>query len=419
MVQIENQILPIKKQVEVVNRILKKRLDTVLPKVMRETGIDMWLIICQEDNLDPVFNTMIPMDTWTPILQMLIFFDRGDLGVERINLSRTNTHDLYDVPYVVQHPDYQWGWLRDVIEERDPKNIGINQGNVIWAADGLTATLKEKLISILPSKYVDRFCSAEDLSRRWLETLTEDEIDLYYYVVSIAHNIHEKILSRSYITPGVTTIEDLKWSYWQLCEDLGLRLNVPCPMFNLVREESMSDKYGKSDNTIRQGDFVHCDIGINYLRLNTDHHIWGYVLCDGEKDAPESFKKLMKDCNLLEDIYIGEFEQGRTGNEILKSALTKAHKMGLMNPRVYSHSCGLYIHEPGPLIGHPFEQDNWPGRGDVVMNFDSTFVSEVSVDGVVHEWDNQVVRFPLEEMVVFTRDGVRFIDERQTSFYLI
>ena len=50
----------------------------------------MWLILCQEDDLDPVFKTMIPMNTWTPILQMLIFFDRGaDQGIERINLSMT------------------------------------------------------------------------------------------------------------------------------------------------------------------------------------------------------------------------------------------------------------------------------------------------------------------------------------------
>ena len=91
------QILPVRKQDELILKFLRKRLDTILPDAMRKAGLDMWLVLCQEDNPDPVFQTMIPMNTWTPILQVLIFFDRGPgKGVERINLSMTNLLDLYD-----------------------------------------------------------------------------------------------------------------------------------------------------------------------------------------------------------------------------------------------------------------------------------------------------------------------------------
>jgi len=94
------RVLPMRERAEVVYRILKDRLETVLPTAMREAGLDMWLIICQEDDLDPVYRTMIPMDTWCPILQMLVFYDRGPgEGVERINLSFTDTKDLYDQPW--------------------------------------------------------------------------------------------------------------------------------------------------------------------------------------------------------------------------------------------------------------------------------------------------------------------------------
>lgn len=420
MSQLANQILPIKKRAEVVNRILRKRLDTILPQVMRETGIDMWLIICNEDNLDPVFNSMIPMDTWTPVLQMLVFFDRGEEeGVERINLSRTDMHDLYDVPYVVKVPEPQWGWLRDIVVARDPQRIAINEAEVIWAADGLTVTLKKRLVDTLPKKYVDRFVSGEDLTRRWLETLTEEEMELYPYVVSVAKDTHRTILSRQHITPGVTTIDDLKWDYLQLCTDRGLTPNTPFASFSLVRSNEMQEKYGPDDTTIRPGDFVHCDIGIYYLRLYTDHHLWAYVLREGETDAPESFKKLMAETNRLEDILLEEMVQGRTGNEILRASLARAREEGMMNPRVFSHSCGLLIHEPGPLIGHPHEQENWAGRGDVELNYNSSFVAEVSVDAAIPEWGGQVVRMPLEEQVLFTREGAEYIAGRQTAFYLI
>lgn len=94
------QVLPIRKRCEVVNRILRKRLDTILPMAMRETGFDMWLVMCWEDNWDPVYRSMLPAGVSTPkILLMLVFYDRGEKGIERINLSRANMLDLYDVPY--------------------------------------------------------------------------------------------------------------------------------------------------------------------------------------------------------------------------------------------------------------------------------------------------------------------------------
>ena len=66
-------VLPVRQRARIVRQVLEERLETLLPAAMRETGLDMWLILCQEDNLDPVFTTMVQMDAWCPILQMLIF----------------------------------------------------------------------------------------------------------------------------------------------------------------------------------------------------------------------------------------------------------------------------------------------------------------------------------------------------------
>ena len=57
----------------VMDTILERRLETILPVAMREAGLDMWLILCQEDDFDPAFTTLILMDTWCPILKVLVF----------------------------------------------------------------------------------------------------------------------------------------------------------------------------------------------------------------------------------------------------------------------------------------------------------------------------------------------------------
>ena len=48
-------------------------------------GVDVCLMegaICNEDNLDPVFETMVPLGNWNPITQVLVLFDRGPACAE-------------------------------------------------------------------------------------------------------------------------------------------------------------------------------------------------------------------------------------------------------------------------------------------------------------------------------------------------
>ena len=386
---------------------------------MRATDIDMWLILCQEDNFDPVFTTMIPMDTWCPILQILVFYDRGaEAGMERINISGTNTHDLYDRPYRGQLESEQWPLLLKIIQERNPQRIGINIGSVQWAAGGLTHNLYTQLVEKLPQEYVRRLVSAEPLATRWLATLSDHEIGLYEHVARVAHAIIADCYSPRAIVPGLTTVEDLEWYYWQRSADLGLELAFK-PFFNIVRSQAMQARFGAADQTIRPGDLIHCDVGVRYLRLNSDHQQWAYILREGETDAPEDLKALMAAALRLEDVFMAGFERGLSGNEMLKNILGRAWAAGISNPKVYSHSLGLYLHEPGPLIGLPWEQEACPGRGDVKLDYNSSFTMELSIAAPVPEWDGQEVRLGCEEDVVFTRDGCRPIDGRQSAFYLV
>ena len=116
---------------------------------------------------------------------------------------------------------------------------------------------------------------------------------------------------------------------------------------------------------------------------------------------------------------MAEFKHGLTGNELLENILTRARREGVPSPKVYSHSLGMFLHEPGPLIGLPWEQERCAGRGDVKLEYNESFTMELSVSGNVPEWNNQEVRMGMEEDVVFTREGCRAIDGRQTEFYLI
>jgi len=412
-------VLPMRQRSDVIYQTLKERLATVLPIAMREAGLDMWIILCQEDNPDPVYATLIPMDTWCPILQILVFYDPGEgQAIEGINISGTNTKDLYDWPYRRQIEEEQWPLLRKVVEERDPQRIGINTGSVQWAAGGLTHNLYLQLSEALPARYVERLTSAEALVTRWLATLSDQELVLYDHVVHLSRSIIAECYSRQVIVPGVTTTQDLVWHYWQRCADLGLQVSFK-PFFGLLRSDAMRAVYGDDDLIIRPGDLLRCDVGLRYLRLNTDHQQSAYVLRGGESDAPAGLRALFTHCTRLQDVFMDEFQRGLTGNELLTRILTRARRECIPGAKVYSHSLGHMLHEPGPLIGLPWEQERCVGRGDVRLQPNYCFTMELCVSAPVPEWNGQVVRLAQEEDVCFTEEGCRPVNGRQPRLYLV
>ena len=412
------RVYSVRDRASIVNTLTARRFDTLLPQVMRETGFDMWLIIGNEDNHDPIFRTLIPWECWAPILQMVIFYDTGT-SIERINISRTNMMGLMPPsPWNITDNEDQWACLKRLIAECNPKRIGINQSNIIWAADGLTAGLKECLIQTLGPDLSSRLESAESLCIRWLETLIPEEIELYHHANAIAHHLIQKVFSRQTITPGITTIEDMRWAYWQHATDLGLTVSFP-PFYRIYRSQVDKTIYGENDRIVRHGDMLHCDVGVIYLRLNTDHQELAYVLRPGETDVPTGLKYGMAEGNRLQDIFTSSWEINKSGNDILARALKRAKEAHIPNPKIYSHSLGHYLHEPGPLMGLPWDQGHIPGRGNVKMSPNTCYTVELSVACSVPEWNNQEVTFPIEQDAYITSLGVTYIHGRQTAFHVI
>ena len=70
----------------------------------------------------------------------------------------------------------------------------------------------------------------------------------------------------------------------------------------------------------------------------------------GEKTVPNELTKALATGNRLQDILTNQFKTGRTGNEMLLSALEQAKSEGI-NPQIYTHPIGYYGHGAGTMIG--------------------------------------------------------------------
>ena len=408
-------ILTLRQQAAVYNGWLKVRLEQILPPLMREEGIDMWLVICRENNEDPVYSSLVPFNTlYASRLQVLVFFDRGGAaGVERFSVNFRQMGEWYRSVWDPSKMD-QWARLAEVVKERNPKVIGINESEVDHYGDGLTASLKASLVKALGPEYSARLRSAERLAVRLLERRTPDELEVYPQITAIAHAIIAEGFSNRVITPGVTTSDDVAWWMRERSRQLGFTNWFHTSVSIQRPKDSL---HAKSD-VIHRGDMLHCDFGITYLNLNTDTQQLAYVLREGETEAPKGLVDGLAQANRLQDIHMEEMKVGRTGNQVLATILKRAKEEGI-KPSVYSHPLGVHGHAAGAPVGMTDKQDGVPGDGDYPLFAHTVYSIELNARAPVPEWGNQEVMFALEQDAVLTSTGAHFLDVRPKAFHLI
>jgi hypothetical protein len=142
------------------------------------------------------------------------------------------------------------------------------------------------------------------------------------------------------------------------------------------------------------------------------------VLRPGETGAPAGLVAALAVGNRLQDILTAEFESGRTGNQILSSALQRAESERI-NATIYTHPIGYHGHAAGPTIGLWDQQDGVPGRGDYPLFPNTAHSIELNAEVPVPEWRNKPVRIMLEEDAYFDGRRTWYIDGRQTDLLLI
>jgi Xaa-Pro aminopeptidase len=419
---------------------LKKRLDTFLPALMRKHGIDLWVVPMREYNEDPVFPALTSADTFAARRRTIyVFFDRCAAAatpastqcVERIALGGTSQGGVFDARRSTATAagdigrgrqaelwgDEQWQALKAVIEERNPRVIGIDRSTVFAFSDGLSSGELKGMGAALGDKWTSRFRDAEGLPLELIASRLPEEEAFYQRMQELVWSMTQEMFSARVITPGRTKTSDLVWWWRQRVNDLGLGTWFH-PSVDAQRKGMTAEQVG-DDPTIERGDVLHCDVGITVARLNTDTQHLAYVLRAGETDAPAGLRRALANANALQDIVMAEIRPGRTGNEILTASRARMKEKGIEGT-VYSHPIGLNGHGAGPLIGLWDYQNGVEGRGDAKVIPSMWFSIELQATTSVAEWNGQPVRMAQEEDAIVPADGrIRWALRRQDTLFLV
>ena len=158
---------PVRQQAEEMQTWVAARLVRVLPALMAEHGVDMWILSMREYGEDPVFWSMIAPTTFAARRRSIyVFTRRPDGSVERLALGGTSQGGLFEI-YSSPHPtptgraaelwgDEQWRLLHEIVADRNPSNIVLNIDDTWAFSDGLGAGEREALEKALGPEYVKR-----------------------------------------------------------------------------------------------------------------------------------------------------------------------------------------------------------------------------------------------------------------------
>lgn len=414
------KLLSVREQKIVREAWLKKRLDTMLLPMMRRQKIEMWIVTNEEFHADPVTEHIAPPIPYVGRRDFFIFADRGGDKLDRLTVVRYPEEALNQFFEVLNPPGREIAaTLRRIVEERNPKTIALNMGGTRGATNGITHDTFKFLTEALGQNYASRFVSAAPLIVEYMDTRLPEELEHYRTAVALTDILTQRAFSNEVITPGKTTVGDVRWWFMQQVNNLGLDVWFQ-PDLRIQRQNKDPGKTQQflsvtnESEIIQRGDVIHIDCGLNYMGLSTDWQKMGYVLRPGETDAPEGLKRALANTNKLQDALFTHIKPGMKGFEVYDAAMKDMKAQGI-EAMIYSHSVGTQGHALGASIDFRRPAD----ASEPPLREGSYTAIELNTSTPVPEWGGQKVTIMMEDDAYLTKDGMKWFRPRQTAFYLI
>ena len=406
---------------DAMNQIRRDKFDLILPEVMRENGIDMWIVMQREGNNDPLVDDL--GHGYTSTTGFYVFTDPGEGRIERAALGISG--------YFIENArayDYfgSESELADYVASRDPQVIGINTSRHFGAADGLTKSGYDELVERLGESYSSRLTSAEKMVSDFRSRRVASEIVAFGRAAQMSKELAEKALSNAVITPGVTSLEEVAWWLMDQLLEKGLDTSFGMPSIYITGPDGVEAV--SNDRIIQRGDLMMIDWGIGFLNFYTDMKRVAYVLREDETEAPQSLQHAYTQGMAAREVILKTIVPGITAAEAQELIYTNLEKAGFKRMIEFNkpldgeetdivigcHSVGNLGHGIGPSIAF-FN----PQRLTYTLHPTNLLSIELFAYTPVPEWGGKKVRIPLEDDALVTPRGIEWLVPSSERILLI
>ncbi len=420
----EPKLLPWSQQIAVREQWLHKHHALILP-MMRQHGIDMWIVVNEEFHDDPLTQYVAPPRVYTGNRDFFVFIDTGEKGLRKLAISGYAEENLKAFFESLDDPRPADKVLPELWEQYHPQKIALSYGARRGVQRSITKDTYDFLAEKMGPEAAKHFVPAADLIEDYLTARLPEEFETYTDLVALTDVLTRRAFSNEVITPGKTTLGDLRrWFY----DQLGAR-----GLTTWFQPDLRIQRKGMANNTsrgflavspeswvIQRGDVLHVDFGITYMGFSSDWQKMGYVLREGEKDAPEGLKKALRNTNELQDaLMLRAARPGRVAGDVYNLAMDEM-KQKSIEAKIYSHPVGAQGHGLGPTIDYRAAQRQEMAAAQAKRLVKGTYMSiELNTLTPMPEWDGQKLYVMMEDDAYLTDDGYKFFRPRQESWYLI
>jgi len=403
------------------NQIRREKFDRVLPQVMRENRIDMWITVQKEGNYDPL--TLDLGQGYVSSIGFIIFTNRGGQRIERAALGV----DGYEIEncgaYDIFGPATD---LRKFVRERDPKRIGVNMSDALGGADGLSYTSYQYLAQNLDEPYNVLLVSAEKLVSDFLYRRVPAEVELFAEAVRISRELAERALSNEVIVPGKTTLEDVSWWLKDRLDERRLESSFGLPSVYITGPNGIEAT--STNRVIQRGNLLMLDWGVGLNGYYTDMKRTAYVLQPGESQPPPGIRTAFERALAARQVIVDNIKPGWTGAQTVAVLDQKLEAAGFAVMKEFDkttatakteimtgcHSVGNWGHGIGPSAA--FFQKR---QMEFVIRPTTFLAVEFFAYTAAPEWGGKKVRIPLEDDAVVTETGLQWLDKPTEKILLI
>ena len=395
---------------EMERQIRLDKFEQVLPRAMRDNGIDMWLVAAKENHYDPLWKDL--GRGYITGIGYYVFTDRGGDRIERAALGPSGYLLAESGAYDSLAPA---ATLAEYVKTRDPKRIGVNMSEQIGPADGLSVTMFAHLKKTLGEPYASRFVTAEKLVADFRSHRVAAEIVAFGEAAGIAIQLTERALSNEVITPGKTTLEDVAWWMQDRLLDRALGSEFDMPSVYVTGPAGIVAT--SSNRIIQPGDVMMIDWGVQLMNFGTDVKRVAYVLRPGETAPPKSIQAAFDKAISVRDVVKKAIKVGVRADETMKrmDAALQAAGFGVIEfnrPNKDDKTDVTYGFHPVGNTGHDIGPSltTWqPFQSTFVMHAQHMFSFEYFAYTPIAEWGGAKLRIPIEDDAILTEVGIQFL----------
>ncbi|MGB3542763.1 M24 family metallopeptidase [Rubrivirga sp.] len=398
--------------------IRAERISHLLPDAMDRAQVDAWLILCRENDNDPMARHVGCENAGG---EAAFLFFRVEDGVSPVAVSpageATALAELEAHDEVIEIPrgSTVWAPVLELLERHDPTSIAINRGSTP-ISDGLSSTQYERMQAGL-GDWMERTVSAGGLISEWLSVKTPAEVEFMRQAAALTAQWQVEAYLEA--VPGVTTDRDIADFLEAKMVEAGVGNGwAPDqnPAVNSGRDRGHSHP---TNRVIQPGDFIQTDFGIRVGDMwVTDIQRFAYVLAPGETEAPADALAKWEAAKRGNRAAFAAMRPGARGVDVDRAQREVMRQAGSL-PVMWStgHPVGYWAHDSGPSLGGGQEGRTPSGRQLDVLRPGMTFAFDGFFSWPLEGDDTKTIS--VEEMVVITDDGAEWLTPPQEDLILI